>query len=310
MAEAPAADPDPLRPAGGCWPRGSSSRTAWSRSRSTTTGGGCWSARSDADRFYLLLNRIVLDDESAGRGGDPGRRGRARGLPVPDRRREGQGMNRALGAPGSRRAAARVAQEPVQRCARCRIYLLAAAAGARGRAVHPGHARSLGDAGGVQRRSAGVALFFAVLYQFILRFVLYFGCVWIFMNLFRGEVLDRSLHYYFLAPIRREVLVAGKYVSALGRRPSCSSAPAPRSATSLLYGYLGGPGGRRPAARRRRCGHLVGYLGVTAAGLPGLRRGVPAGRAVLPQPDRSRARDLWSGSGSTRSCRPCSRRSA
>jgi ABC-type transport system involved in multi-copper enzyme maturation permease subunit len=59
----------------------------------------------------------------------------------------------------------------------------------------------------------GTALFFAHLYQFILRFVVYAGCVWIFMNLFRGEVLDRSLHYYFLAPIRREVLVVGKFVS-------------------------------------------------------------------------------------------------
>lgn len=59
----------------------------------------------------------------------------------------------------------------------------------------------------------GTALFFAHLYQFILRFVVYAGCVWIFMNLFRGEVLDRSLHYYFLAPIRREVLVVGKFIS-------------------------------------------------------------------------------------------------
>jgi ABC-type transport system involved in multi-copper enzyme maturation permease subunit len=59
----------------------------------------------------------------------------------------------------------------------------------------------------------GTAMFFAVLYQFVIRFVVYAGCVWIFMNLFRGEVLDRSLHYYFLAPIRREVLVVGKFVS-------------------------------------------------------------------------------------------------
>ena len=35
------------------------------------------------------------------------------------------------------------------------------------------------------------------------------------MNLFRGEVVDRSLHYYFLAPVRREVLVVGKYLSGL-----------------------------------------------------------------------------------------------
>ena len=57
--------------------------------------------------------------------------------------------------------------------------------------------------------------FFAVVYQSILRGFLFIGCVWTFMNLFRGEVIDRSLHYYFLAPIRREVLVAGKFVSGL-----------------------------------------------------------------------------------------------
>ena len=49
----------------------------------------------------------------------------------------------------------------------------------------------------------------------ILRTVVFFGCAWIFMNLFRGELVDRSLHYYFLSPVRREVLVAGKYVSGL-----------------------------------------------------------------------------------------------
>jgi ABC-type transport system involved in multi-copper enzyme maturation permease subunit len=35
------------------------------------------------------------------------------------------------------------------------------------------------------------------------------------MNLFRGEVLDRSLHFYFLAPVRREVLMAGKFLAGL-----------------------------------------------------------------------------------------------
>lgn len=64
------------------------------------------------------------------------------------------------------------------------------------------------------RGPQGAHLFFIGQFQFILRFVLYIGCVWIFMNLFRGEVIDRSLHYYFLTPIRREVLVAGKYLAA------------------------------------------------------------------------------------------------
>ena len=49
----------------------------------------------------------------------------------------------------------------------------------------------------------------------ILRTLIFFGCAWVFMNLFRGEVVDRSLHYYFLAPVRRQVLVVGKYLSGL-----------------------------------------------------------------------------------------------
>ena len=57
---------------------------------------------------------------------------------------------------------------------------------------------------------------FANLYEgMILRTVVFFGCAWIYMNLFRGEVVDRSLHYYFLSPVKREVLVAGKYISGL-----------------------------------------------------------------------------------------------
>src|SRR3984885_14549211 len=57
---------------------------------------------------------------------------------------------------------------------------------------------------------------FAGVFQLLdLRVVLFFGCLGIFMNLFRGEVLDRSLHYYFLAPIRREVLGVWKSLSGI-----------------------------------------------------------------------------------------------
>jgi len=58
-------------------------------------------------------------------------------------------------------------------------------------------------------------IFSAIYNALILRTVVFFGCAWIFMNLFRGEVVDRSLHYYFLSPVRREVLVVGKYLSGL-----------------------------------------------------------------------------------------------
>ena len=60
------------------------------------------------------------------------------------------------------------------------------------------------------------SMIYAILYNgLILRTVVFFGSAWIFMNLFRGELVDRSLHYYFLSAVRREVLVVGKYVSGL-----------------------------------------------------------------------------------------------
>jgi hypothetical protein len=60
------------------------------------------------------------------------------------------------------------------------------------------------------------SLIFATVFQFFyLRLAIFFGCVGIFTNLFRGELLDKSLHFYLLAPIRREVLLVGKYLAGL-----------------------------------------------------------------------------------------------
>jgi ABC-type transport system involved in multi-copper enzyme maturation permease subunit len=57
---------------------------------------------------------------------------------------------------------------------------------------------------------------YAALFQFFyLRGAIFFGCVGIFCNLFRGEMLEKTLHYYYLTPIRREILVAGKYLAGL-----------------------------------------------------------------------------------------------
>jgi ABC-type transport system involved in multi-copper enzyme maturation permease subunit len=68
----------------------------------------------------------------------------------------------------------------------------------------------------IRRNWTSAQTTFAVIYRtLILQTMVYFGCAWIFMNLFRGEVVDKSLHYYFLCALRREVLVAGKYISGL-----------------------------------------------------------------------------------------------
>jgi ABC-type transport system involved in multi-copper enzyme maturation permease subunit len=57
---------------------------------------------------------------------------------------------------------------------------------------------------------------FASSFQFyFLRLAVFFGCVGIFVNLFRGEMLDKSLHFYLLTPMRREVILTGKYLAGL-----------------------------------------------------------------------------------------------
>jgi ABC-type transport system involved in multi-copper enzyme maturation permease subunit len=76
------------------------------------------------------------------------------------------------------------------------------------------------------------SMVFAAMFQFFyLKFAIFFGCVAVFTNLFRGEVLERTLHYYLLAPVRREVLLAGKYIAGL-------TATAFLFAASVLLAFL------------------------------------------------------------------------
>jgi len=60
-----------------------------------------------------------------------------------------------------------------------------------------------------------LAVYSGIFEVLVLRIVVFFGCAWTFMNLVRGEIVDKSLHYYFLAPIKREVLLVGKYLSGV-----------------------------------------------------------------------------------------------
>ncbi len=105
---------------------------------------------------------------------------------------------------------------------------------------------------------------FAGVFQFFyLRLAIFFGCLGIFMNLFRGEVLDKSLHFYFLAPIRRDVLLLGKFLTGLLAAIVifCSSTVIQFFAlywhfpSNTLQDYL---------FRNNGLSHLVAYTGVTA----------------------------------------------
>ncbi len=112
------------------------------------------------------------------------------------------------------------------------------------------------------------SLIFAGVFQFFfLRLAIFFGCVGVFTNLFRGEMLDKSLHFYLLTPIRRELLAVGKYLAGLLATVVifCTSTFLQLAALSLHFTgseiseYLAGPG----------WGHVAAYLGVTAAACVG-----------------------------------------
>lgn len=76
-------------------------------------------------------------------------------------------------------------------------------------ALFPPTARRIADP---DIRASVWAYLFEIL---VLRAVIFFGAAWSFMNLFRGEIVDRSLHYSLLAAVRREVLVVGKFVAGV-----------------------------------------------------------------------------------------------
>lgn len=119
------------------------------------------------------------------------------------------------------------------------------------------------------RRGAESDIIFANIYEgLVLRTIVFFGCAWIFMNLFRGEVVDKSLHYYFLAPLRREVLVVGKYVAGLVASGFLFGLSA-LGAILFFYSARGYLDSAQALLNANKLGHALIYLSVTALGCLG-----------------------------------------
>ena len=114
-----------------------------------------------------------------------------------------------------------------------------------------------------------VAQTYGMIFQlFFLRLVVFFGCFGIFTYLIRGEMLERSLHFYFLAPLRRDVFVVGKYIAGVVAGSALFGISVLlQLALCFLPGItvggrdylLGGPGG----------GQALTYLGVTILAVAG-----------------------------------------
>ncbi|MEM1182801.1 MAG: hypothetical protein AAGM22_30935 [Acidobacteriota bacterium] len=113
-----------------------------------------------------------------------------------------------------------------------------------------------------------VARFFAFIYTSYLGTSIFLSALILFMSLFRSEFLEKSLHYYFLTPVRRSVVVFGKYAAAL-----IASGGVYGISTALLYLLTISPWGLGEASRflfsGPGLGHLLTYVGISIMGCVG-----------------------------------------
>lgn len=97
---------------------------------------------------------------------------------------------------------------------------------------------------------------------YYLRLGIFFGCLGIFSRLIRGEMIERSLHFYLLSPVRREVLLLAKFVAG-----SASALLLFLTAILLDFALLYAPFGRAGwdfLLHGGGLGQLGAYLAITA----------------------------------------------
>lgn len=105
-------------------------------------------------------------------------------------------------------------------------------------------------------------LVLAGIFQFYyLRLGIFFGCLGIAMRLIRGEMVERSLHYYLLAPVQREVLLVAKFFAGAVRSVVLFGG-AVLASFLLMYAPYGSAGQQFISSDAGRA-HLYAYLGIT-----------------------------------------------
>jgi ABC-type transport system involved in multi-copper enzyme maturation permease subunit len=107
----------------------------------------------------------------------------------------------------------------------------------------------------------------AIVQFYYVRLGIFFGCLVIFSRLIRGEMTERSLHFYLLAPVRREVLLLGKF--AAGSISALLLFGAAVIADFILI-YAGfGPAGQEYVFNGPGLGQLEAYLAIVVLGCLG-----------------------------------------
>ena len=127
---------------------------------------------------------------------------------------------------------------------------------------------------------------FSVLFELYVRVSIFFSALFLFVSLYRSDILEKSLHYYLLTPVRREVVALGKYLAAL-----IVSFGIFALGTATLFLLITSPWGLREQSNYLVQGpglaNLLGYLGVVGLACAGygalfLLIGVVFRNPVLP----------------------------
>ncbi len=104
-------------------------------------------------------------------------------------------------------------------------------------------------------------IFAGIMQFYYIRLGIFFGCLGIFSRLIRGEMVERSLHYYLLSPVRREVLLLGKFAAGM-MTAVLLFGTAILAAYTLLYSRLG-EYGTEFMTHGAGMEHLKAYLAIT-----------------------------------------------
>lgn len=106
------------------------------------------------------------------------------------------------------------------------------------------------------------ALYATVFRAFILRLLVFFACVAVFTRLVRGDLQEQVMHYYLLCPVRREVLLTGKYLAGVAAVGLCFMISV--TASYLMLFQAAGSGNiEQFVLLGVGKAHLASYLGIT-----------------------------------------------
>jgi ABC-type transport system involved in multi-copper enzyme maturation permease subunit len=95
---------------------------------------------------------------------------------------------------------------------------------------------------------------------YYIRLGVFFGCLGIFSRLIRGEMIERSLHFYLLSPVRREVLLLAKFAAGSITAVLLFGSAVVADFALMYAGY--GAAGRDYIVNGPGMGQLEGYLAI------------------------------------------------